>query len=907
MPFRLIDYRSALRAERQRLTSVASPLPPERLPPMTAYEPLLGANPAFRILHRLRRTLCCCVIGSLVPFSVAFAVDSDEKPLASTSSAVPTRTQIAAEEWTKTGFPLLQNFCLDCHNEDTSEGDVDLSGLQTLEGVQKHSELAVHAVSIIRFAAMPPEDADLPDDQERRQLADLLDSLVFHGACDFRPRPGRTTARRLNRAEYNNAIRDLFGIEFRPADSFPSDEVGGGFDNNADVLSLSTMLLDKYLTAAEEVTTRIIVDPDTLAKIDKTFAGDTLFLTGETKTGSFGQRYLTPDGLAWFDVEVPAHGEYTIDFVASPQRKSLGTVLSTMHTADGVLQDIFEHSYKEDRGADDHESARLTLDPGTHRLFFRTTLLPADKRKELSDHPDWQIGKSVFNPIANIDNEALEKTRLPKGTMLTPDKDIDNEKFPMRFRSVVIKGPRSWTRKDLPPGQSKLLQRIPEQRKERYRDVAKPARESLEKLMRRAFRSELTDEDVAPYVKLVEQMTERGDSYYEAMRVAISAVLVSPRFLFRIEVPETAEERKLAEAGEPIALSSSQLASRLSFFLWSSLPDDQLLDAARKDDLRDTKKRMGHVSRMLSDAKSESLGTQFARQWFGLGSLQSRQLDEFAAAATGPSPSESKLTPSMLSAETEQLFLHLLRENRPITELLTSETTYISRDLAAWYGADYPTQEIEKNAGGVAPVAIGDKGRKGILGHAGVLMLTSYPTRNSPVLRGKWILENILGTPPPEAPPGVPGLEEVKMAKADATLREQLEMHRADPGCASCHRVMDALGFGLEDYDHFGRLRSPEDPARGDATGELPGGRQFEGAQQLASLLAKTEARGLAETAVRRMLTFAIGRELRPSDRCFVESILEQTEKTGFRVRDLLEQVIQSPPFLNHQAELPLK
>lgn len=811
-------------------------------------------------------------------------------------------TAVAVAEWTKTGWPLLQTYCVDCHNADYSEAEVDLSMLETLEGVQANSELAIHAVSMIEFAAMPPDDADVPDDEERRQLGDQLDALVFHAACDLRPRPGHTTARRLNRAEYNNSIRDLFSIDFQPADSFPSDEVGGGFDNNADVLSLSTMLMDKYLTAAEEVTSKIIVDPETLPKINETYTGDTLFILGESKTGSFGQRYITADGMAWIDVEVPVRGEYTIDVFASPQQKSLTRVVSTMHSADGKLKAIFEHDRGEDSGADDHESIKMTLDPGTHRFFFRTSLLPASEREKLKDDADWQIDQAVFAPIANIDAVELEKTRLAKGTTLPHDNEIDVEKFPMRYNRFVVKGPSTSTREDLPPGQRALLGKIPEQRGEQFRNVKGATQDCLRPLLRHAFRCEIRDEELKPYVELVERMCERGDSYYDAMRVAISAALVSPRFLFRIEVPETEQARQIAQAGNPVALSSTQLASRLSFFLWSSLPDKELLDAAKRNELVDPAKRAAQVRRMLADPKSDSLGAQFARQWFGLGSLDSRDLDQFAASSSGNAEAAKNVTTKMLSAETEQLFLHLMRENRPLGDLLTSDITYIGPELAEWYGVEYPA---DVTTAGYVAVNMGARGRKGVLGHAGVLLLTSYPTRNSPVLRGKWILENILGTPPPDPPPGVPTLEETETASKNASLREQLELHRADPGCASCHRVMDQLGFGLEDFDHLGQMRSADDPARMDATGVLPGGRSFAGAAELTTLLAETEQRRLAETAVRRMLSFAIGRELRPSDRCFVDAILTATQDQNYRVGDLLDQVILSPPFLNFQAELP--
>ncbi|EMI47423.1 DUF1592 domain-containing protein [Rhodopirellula sp. SWK7] len=861
-----------------------------------------ASAPTRRDAHVLGSHRTILRFGTVVAIWVALTGDF------ATGADAPAQTQaqIAASQWGSRGWPLLETYCIDCHSSDYAEAEVDLSDFKTLDGVQRHSELAVHVISMIRFAAMPPEDAELPETAERRELADLLDALVFHATCDLRPRPGRTTARRLNRAEYNNAIRDLFGVDVRPADTFPSDEVGGGFDNNADVLTLSTMLMDKYLTAAEDVTSQLIVDPDTLVQINKTFAGETLYVVGDTRTGSFGQRYVAPDGFAWFDVEIPVRGEYSIEVRGSSRIASHGAALVAMHTTEGTLRATFELEHRDGRSDEDFDSARITLDAGTHRLFFQRSTTPANQLDELKKTDDWQIGESVSPRFAELSDESLNESRSVDAETLKPERGVNEDEFPIRYRSVVVKGPRASTRSDLPPGQKQLLGRMPERRHNRYVDVEKATRNCLRPLMRRAFRGEVNDDDITPYVNAVKEITDRGDSYYEAIRVAISAVLVSPRFLFRIEVPESDEQRELARSGEAIPLSSNQLASRLSFFLWSSVPDDSLLDAAKRDELTNREKMLRHVRRMLADPKSNSLGSQFARQWFALGNLQNRDLSEFAKFRSSDNADDAgdelAITPAMLSSETEQLFLHLLRENRPVAELLTSERTFVSRPLAQWYGVEFPADAEDRE---IAAIDISAQGRRGILGHAGVLLLTSYPTRNSPVQRGKWILENVLGTPPPEAPAGVPSLEETDTASADATLREQLELHRADPGCASCHRVMDALGFGLEDYDHFGRLRPEDDPARGDASGELPGGRAFEGAAQLARLLAETEERALADTTVRRMLAFAIGRELRPSDRCFVEAILEETQDQRYRVGDLLEQVILSPPFLNHQAEVP--
>ncbi|WP_047816024.1 DUF1592 domain-containing protein [Rhodopirellula islandica] len=860
----------------------------------------------------------------LLAFSPAKADEdapAESKPAESKSSEPLT---VDPSNWETTGFLKLEEFCLDCHNADYQEAEVDLSLLSTAEKVRDNSELAMHSISMIRFGAMPPEDSALPTVEERRELADQLDDLVYHATCDLRPKPGRVTARRLNRAEYNNAIRDLFGVDLRPADQFPSDEVGGGFDNNADVLSLSTMLMEKYLKAGESVASSLIVDPSTLPSLKKTFADQTLNTIGEAKLASFGEWFIRGDGMVWVEVEVPIEGEYSFDIrggtnLTRSALRKLGEESDEkdddiddedkdnddkedvndkvnrcvmVHDEQGRLIEVLDFNYQEKSGPTDGESFRKTLTPGKHRFFFSPTDTWADELPKPEDRKDpWRLGESISKRVQAFTDEELAKTVLPAGEKVEIDRRISSEEFNFKFKTVSIDGPSAHTRQDLPPTQKQLIPRMARQRGDRWEDVSKAAKVNLEPLMRRAFRREVSDEEVTRYAKLVEGATDRQESFYVGMQQAITAILCSPSFLFRIELPESEEARELAASGEAVPLSSAQLASRLSFFLWSSLPDDALLNAAKQNELIDESKRRYQIRRMLDDPKSNSLGEQFATQWFGLGNLNARDMAAFGGNEEGPS-----ITVDHLAAETHALFDHVLKNNLPVTELLTADYTFVNDSLADWYGVELPNpQEANK----LQKVSLADAGRRGILGHAGVLTLTSYPTRNSPVLRGKWILENVLGTPPPEAPPNVPELEATRAASADATLREQLELHRADPGCASCHRVMDALGFGLETMDHLGRLRPPSDPSVADATGELPGGRSFRGAMELSEMLANTEGRRFADTTVRRLLSFAIGRELRPADRCFVEAILNDTQSDGFRLGDLVEGVINSPPFLS--------
>jgi len=655
-----------------------------------------------------------------------------------------------AADWLTDGLPLLQTYCVDCHSADVQEGGVDLSPLTKPGGVDRHQALASRAVHLIRFGAMPPEDAYLPEPEERQVLADRLDELLFQSTCDLRPKPGKVTARRLNRYEYQNVVRDLFGFRTEVTKEFPSDEVGGGFDNNADVLSVSPLLMEKYLDAAEQISERLFREIRT--EIDQ-----------------------RPDG---------------------------------------------------DRNP---------------------------KRKRAADRSD------------SVIRQALTETVLT-------------------YRDRIAAG------ENLKPAEIRRL-----------------AAEGLNPLIRRAFREEVSEAVVDSYADLVSAWTEREEAFIDGLAASVTAVLVSPRFLFRVEVPEPSllEQARAEPLGDAktkspdfvdVPLSSTQLASRLSFFLWASVPDQALLDAAKDDRLRDPKYRREQVRRMLTDPKSDALAEAFATQWFSLGNLDEEQVSTWKT----DSGESAGIAAEQLRGETTALFEHVLAANLPVTELLTADYTFVTPSLAKWY--ELPDADVaDADEREIVRLSIAGGERRGILGHAGVLAATSYPNRNSPVLRGKWILENVLGTPPPEAPAGVPALEDAAEATPDATLREQLELHRANPSCAACHRVMDSLGFGLEVFDHRGRARAANDPGFQMANGELPGGRRFQGARQLAEVLAETESRRFAETAVRRLLAYGLGRELRPADRCFVDEILSKTQSQGFRMRDLIEAVVDSPPMTSFQ------
>ena len=655
----------------------------------------------------LRRFVVCCAFGfvGLIVFADGrYSLDGGTLHAAEPDETEK-QTDDALVNWQKSGLPLMQSYCTDCHNADLQEGGLDLSPFETLQDLSTPEVRRV--LEMVQFGAMPPEDYETPEIEERKQLVAALEATMYSATCDLTPRAGKVTVRRLNRSEYNNSIRDLFGLDLRPAQKFPSDEVGAGFDNNGDVLSLSPMLIEKYIEAAESISRQVLIDPSELPELDLKVPGDQIPIYGDPLIGRFGGRFV-----------------------------------------------------------------------------------------------------------------------------------------------------------------------------DRYYDVEKTALKNLGPLMRTIFRGPVTEDEIRPYAALVNEATDEGQSYHRGMQIALSALLVSPRFLFRVETP--GKDSQPNEFGD-VPLTQHQLAARLSYFLWSSTPDQSLMEQADRNQLN-LDRLSGQISRMLNDEKADALATDFAAQWLGLRNLTDHEADSQRF------PSFGDELKSAMTRETELLFLHVLRNNLSVSEFLTADYSFLNAALGKHYGVNVDDDTFRK-------VSLAKTPRRGLLSHASILTLTSTPNRTSPVLRGKWILENVLGTKAPEPPVGVPDLDAAGTANDNATLREQLELHRQSPTCASCHRVMDQLGFGLDDFDAIGKYRTKDAGKPIDSSGALPDGRSFNGGVELSKMLSETETEALAKTLVERLLTFAIGRELTPNDRCAIDEIMVKTKPNQFRLADIVAAVVTSRPF----------
>ncbi len=785
--------------------------------------------------------------------------------------------------WQQTGWPLVQKFCIDCHNEEVQEGEIDLTLMRDETSAPANAILWNRALQMIQFGAMPPEDAELPTTGERRALGDAVDRSLYDVTCDLRPKPGRVTARRLNRAEYQNTIRDLFAIDFNVSDEFPSDEVGGGFDNNADVLSMPPMLLEKYIEAAEQIAARAIFDPSSLEATEQERSGDGIGVVGNSETESFYGRILEADAFAWVEFDVEQAGKYRVKLDGSAWNKSKRDQPFAIY--DELGTPIYADDFKSVERSSGSHSISFSRELAAGKRFFIIASLEELPDNIDEDHPD---EVSQFAKLDRLDESAIAAGRKQFGTPLEVNHHDVNDQHSLMVRRFSIDGPSEYASADLPSSQAMILRRVAYQKKGRYEDVDDAARECLKPLIEKMFRRPADDETVNRYVKLVEDATEREESFHRGMQIALTALLVSPRFLFRVEVPESWSE---PDAYGDHALSSLQLASRLSYFLWSSTPDDTLMQLAKNGKLDEEKELKRQVQRMLRDPRSRSMSSEFAAQWFGLRNLAGvdRDAERFPQY-------DAELLDSMTD-ETAELFRYVMRENLPVGELLSADYTFIDKSLAKFY--DLPWKD--DNDDPVHRVSLTQTERRGVLTHASVLTLTSYPTRTSPVQRGKWILENVLGTPPPDPPPNVPELGATK-GDLNATIREQLAMHRDNAACASCHRVMDQLGFGFEQFDAIGQFRQGEQL---DASGELPGGRKFAGGRELAEILRQTESERFALTVTERLLAFALGRELTPDDRCVTDKITNDNAAKDYPLADIVTSVVLSRPFRYFHAETP--
>jgi len=721
---------------------------------------------------------------------------------------------------------MLRKNCVACHNKALSSGGLSLDGVTAASSIAADRDAWERIVAKIRTGEMPPKGAPKPAPESIQAFVAFVTSAIDRADRSRPPDPGRILARRLNRNEYANTIRDLLGVRFRAAEEFPADDSVLGFDNIGEVLTVSPLLMEKYVYAAERIAALAI-------------AADPLPKPSLTELKADRVRRLDA-GASEIVEHIDHSGEYVFRVWVRGHRGPKGEPALLKISVDG------KPVHAVDVPTLENETATVARDVQRINREVRVYLAagPHTFHAEL-DGPDFR--KPVPRP-----------RRGGPGFGPPPPDPSHPEKFDLLgpFAAPGTHPPRAKILTCDPATGPACLERI------------------LKPLARKAYRRPATASEIAQLISVAREATAAGFKPDQAVQYAVAAMLVSPHFLFRVE-----RDPK----GQYGPVSELELATRLSYFLWSSTPDDELLMLAETRQIRKPGVLDAQITRMLADSRSSALAENFSGQWLETRGLQAAKPDILKF------PMWNATLQLDLAAETSLFFEHILRENRPATEFITADYTFLNPRLARHYGLpDLDGPDFRK-------VQVDPNQRGGVLGHGSVLTITSYPVRTSPVLRGKYILDVILGTPPPPPPADVPALNE-DQAQAPSSLRAALEKHRSDPICASCHSRMDPLGFGLENYDPIGRWRTEEKGAPIQVGGTLPNGADFTTPAQLKDLL-KQDLPGFTRNLTEKMMTYALGRGLDSYDRPVVRDIVRKVEADEYRLQTLIREIARSLPF----------
>jgi len=752
---------------------------------------------------------------------------------------------------------LLDRYCVTCHNQRLETGGLALDD-KDVANLGAAPEIWEKVVKKLRSGIMPPVGRPRPDEATQDGFVAWL-AAGLDNAAAARPDPGRTaTFHRLNRAEYRNAIRDLLAVEINADDFLPADDSSYGFDNIGGVLRMSQALLERYLAAARTIS-RLAVGSPPPALISDTFRTT----QDEQQHDRLERLPFGTRGGILVDYLFPLDADYDIK-VELASARSLRDPQQLEITVDGEQVGLFD-------------LAQPDSAPTQNRYTTRASEL--DIRVPVSAGPHEVAATFYRNP-----HVLLEQTREPFPNPRTSGNSGGPGGSQPFVSSVTIAGPHDARG----PGNSPSGARIFTCRPSSPSDEPACARTILAGLARRAYRGPVDDEALQVLLTFYENGRASGGSFEAGIELALRRLLVSPEFLVRIEADPTTVARGAAYRIDDVAL-----ASRLSFFLWSSIPDDELLDVAEQDRLSEPAELERQVRRMLADPRAEALTENFTGQWLQLRNLEIsiRPGSQFAVAF-------DETLRRALMRETELFFNSIVREDRSVLEILTADYTFLNERLADHYGIRGVTGSHFRRVAHPA-----DSVRRGLLGHASILTLTSHAIRTSPVLRGKWILDNILGTPPPDPPPNIPALNDQVTQAKKPTLREQMSAHRANPVCAACHNVIDPAGFALENFDAIGRWREVDTSFNAiDASGALPDGTPFDGVVQLREALVRRPER-FANTITEKLFTYSLGRGLEPSDMPAVRKIVRDASSDDFKMQSIIIGIVNSYPFLNRRTQ----
>jgi cytochrome c553 len=777
-----------------------------------------------------KRRLISMTLAAAVAACLLTAAPEPPPTAASTPASAAAVAKTGAPGFDKDVQPVLVQVCNNCHNPQVNSGNLNITPYFQASSITSNRDGWAKILAKLKAGEMPPPGIPGPTPEAMATLISVVQSELAKADQNQKPDPGRTMAHRLNRNEYSNTIRDLLGVDFRASEEFPADDSGYGFDNIGDVLTVSPTLMQKYLSAAEQIAARAVGgDPlpkpgfvnrhdrvrkvgDSTIELKDAVDYDAEYVLKVNLTGHRGAAdkpvllRISVDGKPIKEVEVPVQ-------------------ISAVNRQGGATQ----------RGA---EEGKVFLTANEHT--FRAEFVNDEFVKPLN-------AQARANANSNIFPESIEiggpypptETKAPAKKVLICDPDTG----------------------------SACVDRI------------------LTTFTHHAYRRPATKTEVADLMVTFDKAKKAGYTPKQSLQFAIAEALITPQFLFRIE--------RDPAPGASARITDPELASRLSYFIWSSTPDDELLRLAETNKLHQPDILDAQVKRLIADPRSVALADNFAGQWLQTRSLDAMKPDAKKFPEWGPELKEAMRT------ETSLFFQAVLQDNRPISDFIDGKYTYLNELLAKFYGIEGVTGTNFRR------VELSDKDaaeRSGVFTQASVLTVSSYPTRTSVVLRGKYLLETVLNAPPPPPPPDVPRLNESTVGVAKS-LRQQMEAHRADALCASCHSKMDVLGFGLENYDAIGRWRTTDGKFPIDSTGAFPSGKTFNGPAEMKTLLHDNMpefVRCLAE----KMLTYALGRGVESYDRPVVDDLVRQTAAADDKFQPLVLGIVHSLPFQQRRGEV---
>jgi Protein of unknown function (DUF1592)/Protein of unknown function (DUF1588)/Protein of unknown function (DUF1587)/Protein of unknown function (DUF1595)/Protein of unknown function (DUF1585) len=754
---------------------------------------------------------------------------------------------------------FLNQYCAYCHNDKLKSGSMTLGALD-LEHIDRSGELAEKVVRKVRVGLMPPPGMPRPARDVVLAFAGSLENGLDQ-AANVHPNAGRPALHRLNRTEYANSVRDLLAVPVDVSAVLPPDDMSHGFDNMSDVLTVSPTLMEAYIRAASKIAREAVGDPEAPA-LTSTYQIPRVMSQNRHVEGT---PWGTRGGISVLH-DFPADGEYVfkLGFYYSPTGPLFG-----QNQGKGQQVEVAINGEK---------VALLDINPAMTLAKDGIKTPPV----QVKAGPQRVSASFIQKADGPIDDEVMmvEQTLVDVSAGVVPGVTT----LP-HLHEMSVTGPMKVLGVSDTPSRRKVFSCRPES----GADELPCAKRIIAVLARQAYRRPVTDNDLEGLLGFYQSGRNQGN-FETGVRTAVQAILASPEFVFRFEKTPAS-----AAPGKNYGITDLELASRLSYFLWSSAPDEQLIAAANAGKLRQPAALEQQVRRMLADPKSEALSTVFADEWLHLQNLKESNPDLFLF------PNFDRTLANSMRRETELLFDHIMREDRSLTEMLTANYTFVDERLAKHYGIP----NVMGSRFRMVPVT--DENRHGILGHAGVLMLTSTATRTSPVQRGKYVLEVLLGTPPPPPPPNVPALPENSEGRTGhvakpLSVRERTEQHRKDPNCAGCHKLMDPIGFALENFDAMGVWRTNDSGFKVDPVGQMYDGAKLNGpASVRQALVGHSDA--FLQTFAESLLAYGLGRVIDYRDMPFVRAIEREAAKNDNRFSSFVLGVVRSMPFQMRRAE----